>query len=345
MDLKRILIVEDVESILLAFKDFLRTKFEVVGVPSYRTAISVFENALQENRPFDFVISDVHLPDGNGLDLIQDIKNRYPKIKTALITSYEINEYIDYIQKFGIDQVISKNTHMSLHDVMVMLEKHLTGNIFGVDKYFPSLRIYYPTELRRSPWPQNRELYSVQIRSTEDRIYWTEHVSELMKEKLNVPISISKLVLDELMTNAMIRAPRDEDGSYKYQQQVKNEDKLIPATNITLDPEDYFTMQYGYYDEWVIFTTIDPNGTLRKSEILYRLKRHLSINNPMGLPEGLTDTHGRGLFLLREQLSHIIFNIERNKKTEIICLYNTMHNTPSKNISIFELGGKYHDDL
>ena len=42
--------------------------------------------------------------------------------------------------------------------------------------------------------------------------------------------------------------------------------------------------------------------------------------NAMGLPLGITDSHGRGLFLSREYMDRLVVNIERGKRTEIICV-------------------------
>ena len=334
---KKVLLVEDAESILLAIQDYLAGYFTVTPVGSAEDARDSIESLLKSKEEYDLLIADIHLPEQWGLKLVTWVNTVSPQIKIILITSYDINNYIEFFQKEDIMQVVSKHSHFSLHELYVTAYKTLTGDIFGADKYFEDLKIYYPTEMKNSIDPENRELYSIRIRSSEERIHWTDRISAALKKVKNTPESLTKLVLDEITTNAMVRAPLHEDGGYKYQRKVPNSDVLIPFDNIILDPEDYFVIQYGYYDDWVIIASQDPHGNLNRKEILYRLKRHITTNIDTGLPDGLADTHGRGIFLLREHMTHVIFNIHRGRKTEVLCFYNTVHDIPYKNISIYEI--------
>ena len=162
------------------------------------------------------------------------------------------------------------------------------------------MRVFYPLEMKNVFRLKNRELYSVSLKSSEDRIYWINRVSQLMEDR-DMPISISRLVLDEMITNAVVRAPRYEDGTYKYQTKSSVADVLIPKDSFSLDEEDYVILQFGYYDDWVVISCQDPHGALSKKEILYRLHRNICTNPENNLPLGIGDTHGRGIFLMRER--------------------------------------------
>lgn len=332
----RVLIVEDAESILLAIRDYLVTYFNIEAVATAQDAEKLINQAVKDETPFDLMVADIHLPDKTGLDLIKYLREHSPSSKAVLMTSYDINDYIEFIQENNIDQVLSKHSHFSLHDLYVTAYKTMTSNIFGLDKYFEDIKVYYPPEMKNNLVPGNKEAFSVKIRSSEERIYWTDKISQILFDLKKVPESLTKLVLDEITTNAMVRAPQFEDGTYKYQTKIPGSDVLVPQDEIVLEPEDYFLVQYGFYDDWIIITCQDPHGNLHKQEILYRLKRHISISTDSGLPDGLSDSHGRGIFLLREHLTHLIFNIQRNRKTEVICLFNTSQDVPYKNISIYE---------
>ena len=37
---------------------------------------------------FSFCLTDMRLPDGNGLDLVEEISERYPNLPTAVITAH-----------------------------------------------------------------------------------------------------------------------------------------------------------------------------------------------------------------------------------------------------------------
>jgi CheY-like chemotaxis protein len=336
---KNILIVEDAESIILAINDYLSSSFNITAATTICDAQKEVLKSIQENSPFDLIVTDINLTDLTGFDLIRFVREHSRQTKVALITAYEINDYIDIIYREGIDQVITKHSQMSLHEIKVMAQKMLSQDIFGIDKYFSDIHIFYPSELNNLDIPQNKQIFSITIKSTQDKVYWINKIADILQSVKNVPMAVSRLVMDELLSNAMFRAPRFEDGKYKYQKKNNENSMLIPHDNVVLSPEDYVIFQYGFYNDWVILTCQDPHGNLRKQEILYRLYRHIALDPESKLPQGISDSHGRGIFLLREHLTNLVFNIQKNRKTEIIGFYHVNQNIPYKNISIYEKEG------
>lgn len=333
---KKILLVEDAESIVLAINDYLSRDFQVSFTTTIKDAQNVIEQSIKENNPFDLLVTDINLPDSTGFDLIRFAKKHSPSTKIALITSYEINDYIEIILRESIEQVITKHSLMSLHDIYVMAQKILSQDIFGIEKYFPDIRVFYPLEMNNGVIPGNKEIFSITVKSSADKLYWMNKISEILYQEKNISIATSRLILDEMLANAMIRAPRHKDGTHKYQRRKEKKPDMIPMENIVLQPEDYVIIQYGFYNEWVIINCQDPHGTLCKHEILYRLCRHIALDPLSSLPQGISDSHGRGIFLLREHLTNIIFNIHKGRKTEILGLLHTGQDLPYKNISIYE---------
>ena len=333
----RILLVEDAESILTALHDYLSAYFEVFSCPTVFMAMEEVQKRKKQGSFFDLVIADIHLTDETGFGLIRYCQKHSPETKFALITSYDINNYIDQIYKEEIGHVVSKQSNLSLKYIHVMATKIVTADIFGVQKYFPDIRVYYPLEMPAQLLPKNKELFSMTIHSPKERVYWVDKIAKIFHETMEVSESYIKLILEEITMNALIRAPRHEDQSFKFQKQIPGSDQIVPKEEINLEEEDYFIVQYGIYDDFIILVCQDNHGTLRKKEILYRLRRHIIPDARTGLPQGLHDSHGRGFFLLREQLTHLVVNIQQNRKTEIICLYSKKHDTVYKNISIYEI--------
>ena len=144
-------------------------------------------------------------------------------------------------------------------------------------------------------------------------------------------------LLEELTSNAMIRAPRDSRGKAKYQYELPSRDILIPLENIQLTERDYFEIGYGIYNSTFIFVIRDQFGSLDKDEILRRLDRHISTNEETGLPLGLSDSHGRGLYICREVADHLIFNIEKGVRTEIIALIEVKAAKSYKSLSVYDI--------
>lgn len=85
-ELKKVLIVDDEETLTWSMSKSLakdKDKYEVIVANSGKEAL----NILKQNH-IDLVISDIRMPDMNGLDLLVQIKKEYPKTKVIIMTAY-----------------------------------------------------------------------------------------------------------------------------------------------------------------------------------------------------------------------------------------------------------------
>ena len=99
-----VLIVDDEQSMM----EMLRLFFEAEG---YRvaTASSVTEARVAvEDRVFDLVLCDILMPDGNGLDLLKEIKERAPRTAVIMMTAYASPKSAIEAMKLGAYNYISK---------------------------------------------------------------------------------------------------------------------------------------------------------------------------------------------------------------------------------------------
>jgi DNA-binding response OmpR family regulator len=83
---KKVLIVDDEETLTWGMAKSLskdKDKFEVIIANNGSEAI----NLLKKNE-VDLVISDIRMPDINGLDLLVRIRKEYPKTKVIIMTAY-----------------------------------------------------------------------------------------------------------------------------------------------------------------------------------------------------------------------------------------------------------------
>jgi len=102
--LKNILIIDDEEKLrnLLA-KIISYEGFEVYQSENCKSAIKKMEQ-----YEIDVVICDVKLPDGNGVELTKELKNRFPLIEIILLTAYgNIPDSVQAI-KYGAFDYITK---------------------------------------------------------------------------------------------------------------------------------------------------------------------------------------------------------------------------------------------
>ena len=100
----RLLVVDDEESLA----EFLRLLFEKEGY-DVRIANSVAEARQQfGTRTFDLVLCDILMPDGNGLELLKEIKEKQPATAVIMMTAYASNQSAIEAMKLGAFNYISK---------------------------------------------------------------------------------------------------------------------------------------------------------------------------------------------------------------------------------------------
>lgn len=329
--MKKILIVEDIQSIREGIAELLSHNYEVHNAENYNSAVEILEK-----ESIDLVITDIRMPGKSGLDLVQYIQAHHPSTIYALITAYNINDYIRFAREHNVWNIIPKYSFLDINVIETMVYKLLTRDIFGVEKYFYDKFDVISDRMDgdfEEP-PESGIIYKT-VKSDRDRSILTGKIAKYMIQG-GAPNSIQQ-VLEELTANAMIRAPKDNDGRFKYQFEIPSNDLIVPLENIDLQPEDYFTIGYGQNKNTFILVTQDRFGSLKKSEILYRLDRHITNDETTGLPPGLSDSHGRGLYICREISDQLIFNIQINRKTEIISLIDKMGRTGFKSLSIYEI--------
>lgn len=329
--MKTILVVEDIQSIRTAITDSLRAEYKVFDAPNYKDAVKILES-----EEIDLLITDIKMPGKSGLDLIEYVKKHHPKVLFTLITAYNINDYISFAKEHGVWNIIPKYSFLDLRFITVMVYKLLSGDIFGVQKYFDKdFIIKEDTKHGTFEVPPKSGVIFKTIKSDTDRSFLSNRISKFMIEK-GAPRSVQQ-VLEELTSNAMIRAPRDEEGKSKYQLELPARDLIISKENIELSDSDYFEIGYGMYGKTFIFVTRDKFGSLKKEEILNRLDRHITINDDTGLPVGINDSHGRGLYICREFTDSMVFNIKKNVQTEVIVFVDSRENKSYKSLSIYEV--------
>jgi LytS/YehU family sensor histidine kinase len=120
-----------------------------------------------------------------------------------------------------------------------------------------------------------------------------------------------EMVMVELINNAVYYGIQDMDPEKK--EEWSDQFDL---------PEGAVEVFFGRDSEKCAIAVRDNGGKLTKEKVMHWLSRQIQKDNS-GLPLGLLDVHGRGLFISREYVDRLIINIEKNKRTEIITLlYN-----------------------
>ena len=107
---KKALIVDDEPDI----RELLEITLGRMNVETQSAADVTNAKALLTSHEFDFCLTDMKLPDGNGIELVQHIQEEYPNIPVAMITAHGSQESAVEALKAGAFDFVSKPVNLEL---------------------------------------------------------------------------------------------------------------------------------------------------------------------------------------------------------------------------------------
>ncbi|ASJ37241.1 response regulator [Vibrio vulnificus] len=103
----KILIVDDSKATLeIVRKALLGFGYRRLSIEKTNCALAALEK-VEHWRP-DIVLTDWHMPDMSGLELVQTVATRFPEVKIAMITTVDDDEQIAQAKAAGASFVLSK---------------------------------------------------------------------------------------------------------------------------------------------------------------------------------------------------------------------------------------------
>jgi CheY-like chemotaxis protein len=283
-----ILVVDDEQEMREMISDYLDGEgYKVLSAENGMDALNRHFAA----GPIDLVLSDINMPVMKGFELLRQVREKYPSTKRVLITAYNVEDYLDLAMKYDIGNIFVKSTPFNFHELSQILENLLTGDIFGVSKYFEKPILEKTFVIKKG----NRlDAYASEI---------IKHLPDAEKAKK------VELVLIELLANAVFYGIRREKGDNKdeWNYDFELSDSEVIFVTLLADTE-----KFG-------ISVLDKGGRLKKSDVLYWINRQVTRDDS-GVPLGVYDTHGRGFYIAREYIDRLIINIDANKRTEVIII-------------------------
>ena len=284
----KILVVDDEQEIRQMIVDYLRDVENYV-VSDARDGAEALE--LLGKQHFDLVLSDINMPGMKGFDLLHIVKDKYPLVKRVLITAYNVEDYLELALKYDIGNIFVKTAPFNFEELSVIIRNLLLGSIFGLDPYFaPAVE------------KNGFRIKNAHHLDTHAKVI-TEFIGDYKRAKR------LEVVIVELLTNAIFYGVRQESPERKDEWDVNVElpdDKAIAVT-VARDAE-----KYG-------ISVCDEGGRLKKADALYWMNRQIA-RDAAGLPVGLFDAHGRGLFIARRYIDRLIINVNYGVRTEIVII-------------------------
>ena len=229
-----------------------------------------------------------------------------------LSSSADKSQLLALIQQHDIANLVAKHgairavfPMLDERELLVTCEKVLRRHIFGVDKYVGSwgvvLHRFTLTRLA-----QKTELLGR---------------FEAYLTGLDVPETIVQgivTVAEELLLNAVIHAPRNPDGSAKYEQ-------IGPRADLVLEPGEEVQVSYGCDGQRLMVSVSDNFGRLEKRTLRSYLTR--AFDGALLQPEEKISGAGLGLSMALRSIHQLIFNIQDQRRTEVIAGWYLRVNT------------------
>jgi DNA-binding response OmpR family regulator len=101
---RRVLLIDDNREFLGA----LHCQLEAAGNIVYdATSIAAARQILRQ-KDVDLVITDLKMPDGDGLQLFGEIRERSPNLPVIVVTAYATDEVLERIKRLGIQSFLPK---------------------------------------------------------------------------------------------------------------------------------------------------------------------------------------------------------------------------------------------
>jgi DNA-binding NtrC family response regulator len=122
-------IVDDEIDITELFEDAIKTSISGFSLVSFNDPLIALEHYAENKKDYVLVISDLKLPNLNGLELLKKVKGLNPKVRTILVSAYEVGEndvFQKYVKEGIIDLFISKP--VKINDLCQLVSQQITWN-------------------------------------------------------------------------------------------------------------------------------------------------------------------------------------------------------------------------
>jgi CheY-like chemotaxis protein len=188
---------------------------------------------------------------------------------------------------------------------------------YNVEDYFDIAVKYDIGNIFAKTAPFNFNELSVVIRSLLlNDIFGLDRYFEAAAERVRFRVRDARsldrhleVVALELLTNAVFYGVRRESPEKK---ELWDHDCMLPQTKAIVVTAARDREKYG-------LSVCDEGGRLKKADVLYWMDRQ-ARRDENGLPIGVGDAHGRGLFIARRYIDRLVINVHSDERSEVIII-------------------------
>jgi DNA-binding NarL/FixJ family response regulator len=127
----RLIIADDHKMFLDGLLSILESKkeYEIVLTANSGKNVAKYLDINNSKEPIDLVVTDVNMPDLNGIELNKHIKTNHQKTKTLVVSMLHDSMTVQTLTKDNVDGYVPKNAEKE--ELLEAIESILKG-----DKYF-----------------------------------------------------------------------------------------------------------------------------------------------------------------------------------------------------------------
>ncbi len=113
----KLLVVDDENDVQFLFQQKFRKEIkagemQIEYALNGSSALELIESI--ENRTDYLILTDINMPEMTGLELLKEIKTRYPELKVVMITAYGDEQNFNIAKNLGADDYFTKPLEFDL---------------------------------------------------------------------------------------------------------------------------------------------------------------------------------------------------------------------------------------
>jgi DNA-binding response OmpR family regulator len=118
----RVLLVEDEEDAREILSFYLDTIFDEVEIAKDgQEGLDKYKKTFKENKPFDLVLTDIKMPNKDGLSMIEDITSLNDNQKFIIVSAHKDEEYL--FRSIGLNVISYFVKPLEVKNIMEILKK------------------------------------------------------------------------------------------------------------------------------------------------------------------------------------------------------------------------------
>lgn len=126
--MKRVVVVDDHSILLNLIKDFVNNNSDYNVVDSFKSGNQLLFAYSRGEVQFDIVLLDLFMEDGDGFQVVEELKKINPGIKIIIMTFNKQPGLLESVLKNGADGIINKSSDDK--EIINALDSVTEGNVF-----------------------------------------------------------------------------------------------------------------------------------------------------------------------------------------------------------------------